>query len=65
MRAAMHIKGTYTLEELRKPFVVAYLEPFPFSRTQKCSKILNESQPFFFILSHATAEAARRASKAS
>ncbi len=33
-------------------------EPFPFSRTQKCSKILNESQPFFPILSHATAEAA-------
>ncbi len=39
-------------------------EPFPFSRTQKCSKILNESQAFFRILSHATAEAARRASKA-
>lgn len=27
LRAAMHIKGTYTLEELRKPFVVAYLVP--------------------------------------
>ncbi|MCD7811933.1 MAG: hypothetical protein LUG91_08825 [Ruminococcus sp.] len=27
LRAAMQIKGTYTLEELRKPFVVAYLVP--------------------------------------
>lgn len=27
LRAAMHIKGTYLLEELRKPFVVAYLVP--------------------------------------
>lgn len=27
LRAAMHIKGTYMLEELRKPFVVAYLVP--------------------------------------
>ena len=27
LRAAMHIKGTYTLEELKKPFVVAYLGP--------------------------------------
>lgn len=27
LRAAMHIKGTYTLQELRKPFVVAYLVP--------------------------------------
>lgn len=27
LRAAMHIKGTYPLEELRKPFVVAYLVP--------------------------------------
>ena len=27
LRAAMHIKGTYSLEELRKPFVVAYLVP--------------------------------------
>lgn len=27
LRAAMHIKGTYTLEELKKPFVVAYLVP--------------------------------------
>lgn len=27
LRAAMHIKGTYTLDELRKPFVVAYLVP--------------------------------------
>ena len=27
LRAAMHIKGTYTIEELRKPFVVAYLVP--------------------------------------
>lgn len=27
LRAAMHIKGTYLIEELRKPFVVAYLVP--------------------------------------
>ena len=27
LRAAMHIKGTYTMEELKKPFVVAYLVP--------------------------------------
>ncbi len=27
LRAAMHIKGTYTLQELQKPFVVAYLVP--------------------------------------
>lgn len=27
LRAAMHIKNTYTIEELRKPFVVAYLVP--------------------------------------
>lgn len=27
LRAAMHIKGTYTIDELRKPFVVAYLVP--------------------------------------
>lgn len=27
LRMAMHIKGTYTLEELKKPFVVAYLVP--------------------------------------
>lgn len=27
LRAAMHIKGTYAIEELRKPFVVAYLVP--------------------------------------
>ena len=27
LRAAMHIKGTYSLEELKKPFVVAYLVP--------------------------------------
>lgn len=27
LRAAMHIKGTYTLKELQKPFVVAYLVP--------------------------------------
>lgn len=27
LRAAMHIKGTYTLQELKKPFVVAYLVP--------------------------------------
>ena len=27
LRAAMHIKGTYTLAELQKPFVVAYLVP--------------------------------------
>lgn len=27
LRAAMHIKSTYTLDELRKPFVVAYLVP--------------------------------------
>lgn len=27
LRAAMHIKGTYTIEELKKPFVVAYLVP--------------------------------------
>ncbi len=27
LRAAMQIKGTYTLEELKKPFVVAYLVP--------------------------------------
>lgn len=27
LRAAMHIKGTYSIEELRKPFVVAYLVP--------------------------------------
>lgn len=27
LRAAMHIKGTYTINELRKPFVVAYLVP--------------------------------------
>ena len=27
LRAAMHIKSTYTIEELRKPFVVAYLVP--------------------------------------
>ena len=27
LRAAMHIKGTYNIEELRKPFVVAYLVP--------------------------------------
>lgn len=27
LRAAMHIKGTYHIEELKKPFVVAYLVP--------------------------------------
>lgn len=27
LRAAMHIKGTYTLQELQKPFVVVYLVP--------------------------------------
>lgn len=27
LREAMHIKGTYTLQELQKPFVVAYLVP--------------------------------------
>ena len=27
LRMAMHIKGTYTLQELEKPFVVAYLVP--------------------------------------
>lgn len=27
LRAAMHIKGTYSLAELQKPFVVAYLVP--------------------------------------
>ena len=27
LRAAMHIKGTYSIEELKKPFVVAYLVP--------------------------------------
>lgn len=27
LRAAMHIKSTYSVEELRKPFVVAYLVP--------------------------------------
>lgn len=27
LRAAMHIKGTYGIEELKKPFVVAYLVP--------------------------------------
>lgn len=27
IRTALHIKGTYTLEELRKPFIVAYLVP--------------------------------------
>lgn len=27
IRTALHIKGTYTVEELRKPFVVAYLVP--------------------------------------
>ncbi len=27
IRTALHIKGTYTLEEIRKPFVVAYLVP--------------------------------------
>ncbi len=27
LRAAMHIKGTYSLRELQKPFVVAYLVP--------------------------------------
>ena len=27
IRTALHIKGTYTYEELQKPFVVAYLVP--------------------------------------
>lgn len=27
IRTALHIKGTYTLEEIKKPFVVAYLVP--------------------------------------
>ncbi len=27
IRTALHIKGTYTLEELKRPFVVAYLVP--------------------------------------
>ena len=27
LRAAMHIKSTYTMDELKKPFVVAYLVP--------------------------------------
>lgn len=27
IRTALHIKGTYTIEELQKPFVVAYLVP--------------------------------------
>lgn len=27
IRTALHIKGTYTLEEIQKPFVVAYLVP--------------------------------------
>ena len=27
IRTALHLKGTYTLEELQKPFVVAYLVP--------------------------------------
>lgn len=39
LRAAMHIKGTYTLEELRKPFVVAYLVPNLDNETVKAEAV--------------------------
>ena len=39
LRAAMHIKGTYFLEELRKPFVVAYLVPNLDNETVKAEAV--------------------------
>jgi len=39
LRAAMHIKGTYTLEELKKPFVVAYLVPNLDNETVKAEAV--------------------------
>lgn len=39
LRAAMHIKGTYFLEELKKPFVVAYLVPNLDNETVKAEAV--------------------------
>ena len=39
LRAAMHIKGTYFIEELRKPFVVAYLVPNLDNETVKAEAV--------------------------
>lgn len=39
LRAAMHIKGTYTLDELKKPFVVAYLVPNLDNETVKAEAV--------------------------
>lgn len=39
LRAAMHIKGTYTLQELQKPFVVAYLVPNLNNETVKAEAV--------------------------
>ena len=39
LRAAMHIKGTYSLQELRKPFVVAYLVPNLDNETVKAEAV--------------------------
>lgn len=39
LRAAMHIKGTYTLQELQKPFVVAYLVPNLDNETVKAEAV--------------------------
>lgn len=48
IRAALHIKGTYTLDELRKPFVVAYLVPNLDNEAVK-----EEAVKHFFAASHA------------
>lgn len=39
LRAAMHIKGTYTFQELQKPFVVAYLVPNLDNETVKAEAV--------------------------
>ena len=44
IRTALHIKGTYTLEELKKPFVVAYLVPNLNNKDVKSAAIENMFQ---------------------
>lgn len=53
IRTALHIKGTYTLEELRKPFVVAYLVPNLNNKEVKeaaISSMFQSSQKLFGVL---------------
>lgn len=50
LRSAMHIKGTYTLQELQKPFVVAYLVPNldnPDVRGEAVKKMFSASDRLF------------------